>query len=219
MINPNKLPFVYAVLAVVGFGLLAWAASFLFLLPASIRRTASAVRESNRVLYPDQVWFHLLHLGALALPYDVAVTGRVGLVSQLGLTAGVAAAVWDLVMVGRLAASLKREYRDRGWATAGRGFARAVGGAWAVSGLVLVLLGLLAAAAGGRGPANLAALGFVVLGPVFVLAWPVYWRIVVRHGRRLRGEGGRGYRPGGPEEDYDDAPGRPGPGVTTLELG
>jgi hypothetical protein len=219
MIDPKKLAVLYAVLAVIGFCLLAWAASFLFFLPASIRRTAEAVRESNRALNPDQVWLHLLHLGGLAVPYDVAVTGRVGLVSQLGLAAGLAAAAWDLLMVGRLAASLKAEYRDRGWATAGKSFGRAVGRVWAVSGLVLVVLGLLAVGAGGRGPANLAALGFVVIGPVFVLAWPVYWRVVVRYGRRLRGDAERGYRPGSPEDDYDDAPGRPVPGVTTRELG
>lgn len=159
----------------------------------TLQRTQQEVRPRNRLIPPGTVWLHLLHLG--------------GSIPLVGIVIGIAASIWDLVMVIKLAGSLKLEFEDRGWRTDGESFGRTIGVVWVVGQLAALPLGF---AFGFFAPqiqtagARLAILGaLAVFGITMLVCWIVYWVQMASYGRRLREGRGRTRR-GGVEEDYDD---------------
>jgi hypothetical protein len=159
----------------------------------TLQRTMSEVRPRNRTIAPGLVWLHLLHLGS-AIPF-------------VGIVVGIAASVWDLIMVLKIGTSLKQEFEDRGWRTDGEGFGRIIGLIWTVGQLATLPVGLVMNIVGPQfgDPAIAVIVGVVLiaLGLTIFICWIVYWIQMASYGRRLR-EGKRGYRRGGIEEDFDD---------------
>jgi hypothetical protein len=135
----------------------------------------------------------MLHLGAF--------------IPILGYLIGFAASIWDLIMVLKLAGSLKQEFEDRGWRTDGEGFGRIMGLTWVVTQLIMTPIGLAMNFIGpqfGDPVIAMALAGVVlVLWLTGIICWIIYWVQMASYGRRLR-EGRRGYRAGSVEEDYDD---------------
>jgi hypothetical protein len=165
----------------------------LILFCLTLQRTQSAVRPRNRLIAPGLVWLHMLHLGAI--------------IPILGYLIGFAASIWDLIMVLKLAGSLKQEFEDRGWRTDGEGFGRIVGITWVVTQLIMTPIGLAMNFIGpqfGDPVIAMALVGVIlVLWLTGIVCWIIYWVQMAGYGRRLR-EGRRGYRAGSIEEDYDD---------------
>ena len=159
----------------------------------TLQRTMSEVRPRNRTMAPGLVWLHLLHLG--------------GAIPILGIVIGIAASIWDLVMVLKIGSSLKQEFEDRGWRTDGEGFGKIVGLIWCIGQLTTLPLSLVMNIIGPQfgDPAIAVAVGVILiaLGLAIFICWIVYWIQMAGYGRRLR-EGKRGYRRGSIEDDYDD---------------
>lgn len=159
----------------------------------TLQRTMNEVRPRNRGIAPGLVWLHLLHLG--------------GAIPILGIVVGIAASVWDLIMVLKIGTSLKHEYEDRGWRTDGEGFGKIVGLIWTVGQLATLPVGLVMNIMGPQFGDPAIALGIAIvliaLGLTIFICWIVYWIQMASYGRRLR-EGKRGYRRGSIEEDFDD---------------
>jgi hypothetical protein len=161
----------------------------------TLQRTQGAIRPRNRLIPPGLVWLHLMHLA--------------GAIPLIGIVFGIAASVWDLIMVLKLAGSLQNEFEDRGWRTDGEGFGRTVGLVWAIGQLATLPAGLVVNILGPNtlGPNVLMVIAFALLafGLALFVCWIVYWVQMATYGRRLREDsGGYGYRPGSVEEDYDD---------------
>ena len=196
MNNPNAGPALVFALFCMGLFLIVVLAIYIFFC-LTLQRTQSEVHPRNRQIPPGLVWLHMLHLG--------------GAIPLLGIVIGIAASVWDVVMVLKLSASLKAEFEDRGWSTAHEGFGRPVGLIWSVGqlaglpvGLVLNLVGPQQLA-GNRGLLLGIAGVMIAYGLTLLVCWILYWVQMAGYGRRLRERGGGyGYRPGSAEEDYDD---------------
>jgi hypothetical protein len=149
----------------------------LFLL--TLHRTMKAVDERNREFAPGMVWLTLIPL--------------VG-------------SIWVLFMVPKIVNSLRREFEDRGWGTEGEGFGRIPGLIWAWGGLVSIVISVAQNAAQIGGQMELSMLISLVSLPVsltILVCWIIFWVQMAQYGARLR-EGGRGYKPGSLEEDYDE---------------
>lgn len=160
----------------------------------TLMRTQTEVHPRNRLIPPGLVWLHLLHLG--------------GFIPILGYVIGIGASIWDLIMVFKLAGSLKLEFEDRGWGTEGEGLGRPVGLIWTIGQLAIVPLGLVINLLG-RQQLNDPAIAFgfggvlLVLGLTAFVCFIIYWVQMAGYGRRLREDRGV-YARGGVEEDYDD---------------
>jgi hypothetical protein len=160
----------------------------------TLMRTQSEVHPRNRLIPAGLVWLHLLHLG--------------GSIPILGIVVSIGASVWDLIMVIKLAGSLKLEFEDRGWGTEGEGFGRTVGLIWSIGQLAGLPLGLVFNLLGPQQVKD-PAIAFGIVGVVLVFAltllvcWIIYWVQMAGYGRRLREDRGV-YGRGGVEEDYDD---------------
>jgi len=105
--NNNAARAFLVALICVGVFLLGILALYIFFC-LTLQRTMSEVRPRNRTMPAGLVWLHLLHLGG-AIPF-------------LGFVVGIAASVWDLIMVLKIGSSLKQEFEDRGWRTDGGAF-------------------------------------------------------------------------------------------------
>ena len=161
----------------------------------TLQRTMSEVRPRNRTIPAGLVWLHMLHLGG-AIPFA-------------GIVVGIAASVWDLIMVLKIATSLKNEFEDRDWRTDGEGFGRPVGLIWTIIALAATPLGLAMNLLGQQvnNPSVMLPIVIVLLvfGLTSFVCWIIYWVQMAGYGRRLRERGGYGgYRRGSVEEDYDD---------------
>src|SRR5438045_3532909 len=77
----------------------------LFLL--NLHWTLAQVREPNREMSPGMVWLNLIPL------FNI---------------------VWAIIMVSKIANSLRNEFEDRGWSTSNEGFGRTTGMLWAWGG-------------------------------------------------------------------------------------
>src|SRR3954466_1678761 len=86
----------------------------LFLL--TLHRTMKEVHERNREFSPGMVWLTLIPLFGM---------------------------IWVILMVPKIATSLRREYEDRGWRTADENFGRTVGMIWAWGAVVSVALSIM----------------------------------------------------------------------------
>ncbi|MBO0697745.1 MAG: hypothetical protein J2P46_05090 [Zavarzinella sp.] len=182
-----------ALICLLFFGLLVLILYVFFCL--TLQRTQTAVRPRNRLIPPGLVWLHLLHLA--------------GFIPLLGIVFGIAASVWDLIMVLRLAGSLQNEFEYRGWRTSGEGFGRPVGLVWAIGQLATLPLGLVMNVLGPntlpRSAAMVILIAILLFGLLLFVCWIVYWVQMAQYGRRLREDAeGYGYREGSVEEDYDD---------------
>lgn len=159
----------------------------------TLQRTQSEVHPRNRLIPPGTVWLHLVHLA--------------GSIPIIGIVFGLAASVWDLIMVIKLSGSLKLEFEDRGWRTDGEGFGRITGLVWTIGQLAGLPLGFAIGLVGPRvnEPAVMIAVlvALAGLGITLLVCWIVYWVQMAGYGRRLR-EGRRAYRRGSIEDDYDD---------------
>jgi hypothetical protein len=159
----------------------------------TLQRTQTEVHPRNRLIPPGTVWLHLLHLA--------------GAIPLVGIVFGLAASVWDIVMVVKLSGSLKLEFEDRGWRTDGEGFGRVTGLVWSVGQLAGLPLGFAIGFLGPqvKEPAVMIAVlvALAGLGITLLICWIVYWVQMAGYGKRLR-EGHRGYRTGSIEDDYDD---------------
>jgi hypothetical protein len=154
----------------------------LFLL--NLHRTLAEVAERNRELSPGLVWLSLIPL------FNI---------------------VWNIIMVAKIANSLKNEFSDRGWSTQNEGFARTTGMIWAWGGVASVVLSIIqngAQFADARPIAMVLGLLSCPLSLAIFICWIMFW--VQTHGYKVRlREGERGYGSGSPEEDYDDNYRRP----------
>ncbi|HKB01354.1 MAG TPA: hypothetical protein VKD90_04000 [Gemmataceae bacterium] len=147
----------------------------------TLYRTQQQVAERNQVITPGLVWLDMIPL------FNV---------------------FWPLYMVPKLSDSLRNEFRDRGWGTAGENFGRGVGLIYAWAGVINFAIGAVevgVSAAGMNGIAQVLNLTSCPLGLTSLICWIIYWVQMAQYGRRLREDRGRyGYRPGSIEEDYDD---------------
>lgn len=161
----------------------------------TLQRTQKEVRPRNRLIPAGLVWLHLIHLASI-----IPIAGYL-----IDLLVG----VWDLIMVLKIAGSLKREFEDRGWGTGTEGFGRTVGITWAVCLMIEVPVSV---AMNFIGPQMGQPEILLAVGAVFLMIWLtgivlriIYWVQMAGYGRRLRESyGGYGYRRGTVEEDYDD---------------
>jgi hypothetical protein len=162
----------------------------------TLHRTMKEVRPRNRTMPAGLVWLHMVHLG--------------GWIPILGIVIGIAACVWDLIMVLKIASSLKNEFEDREWRADSEGFGRPVGLIWTVIALAVTPLSLGLNLLGQQlnDPSIMLpiALVLIVLGLTSFVCWIIYWVQMASYGRRLRERHGgyRGYERGSVEEDYDD---------------
>lgn len=162
----------------------------------TMQRTMSEVRPRNRTIPAGLVWLHMLHLA--------------GAIPIIGIIFGLAASVWDLIMVLKIGSSLRNEFEDRGWRTDSEGFGRPVGLVWTVIALAATPLGLAMNLLGKQVKDQTVMVTILivigVLGLTSFVCWIIYWVLIASYGRRLREKSGRygGYRRGSVEEDFDD---------------
>jgi hypothetical protein len=149
----------------------------LFLL--NLHWTLAAVKERNRELSPGLVWLMLIPLFHI---------------------------VWAPIMVTKVANSLRNEFDDRGWPLAIEGFARTAGMVWAwgwvLNGFLSVVRNIARAADVRPVSAMFSAVSCPLLIGILVCGI-IFWVQTYQYRNRLQ-YGGRGYRDGSPEEDYDD---------------
>src|SRR5262245_30031578 len=153
------------------------AIQILFLL--NLHWTLAAVKERNRELSPGMVWLSLIPLFGM---------------------------IWVIIMVPKIANSLRREFEDRGWSTANEGFGRTVGMLWAWGGVANLVLSLAQNAAQFGKQQEVAMLLSLLGCPVgiaILVCWIMFWVQTYQYRKRLT-EGGDGYREGSVEDDYDD---------------
>jgi hypothetical protein len=146
----------------------------------NLHRTLAEVDERNREMSPGLVWLMLIPLFST---------------------------FWAPYMVAKIANSLRNEFEDRRWPTEGEGFTRSVGMIFAWGGVVNFGLSIIQNVLQYLDMMSVAmVISFVGLpiGLALFVLWIVYWVQTHQYKVRLR-EGGRGYRPGGVEEDYDDS--------------
>jgi hypothetical protein len=148
----------------------------------TLYRTQKLVAERNRELTPGLVWLDMIPIFN---------------------------AIWGVIMVPKLANSLRNEFQDRGWNTEGESFARTSGMIWAWAGVLNFVIGIVEITA------ELADLPLVSkvlnltglpLGLTILISWIIYWVQMYQYGKRLRE---RGYRRDSIEADYDDQFQRP----------
>lgn len=145
----------------------------------NLHRSLSEVDERDREVSPGSIWLAM-----------IPVVG----------------VVWLALAVGRISDSFRNAFLARGWSVEGEGFARLTGRMLAISSIAFLFLHGIRVAARCAGDRLIATLLSVVGLPLmlFILVcFIVYWVQVHQYKVRLR-EAGRGYRPGGVEEDYDD---------------
>ena len=192
--NPNNAFFAgmaAALICVLLIGVIFLVCWFFFCL--TLQRMQAEVRPGNRLIPPGSVWLHLLHIG--------------GIIPFAGPFFNLCAYVWDLVMVLKLAGSLEREFRRRGWREPSGGYGKPAGLIWGGAGLALTLLNVaflfVSPAMGNQNVVIVLGLVGLAVWLVSLVCWIIYWVQMTGFGRRLR-EGRRAYRIGSIEEDYDD---------------
>lgn len=195
--NPNNAflaGFAAALICLLTIGLV-WVVVLIFFC-LTLQRTQREVRRRNRLIPPGLVWLHLIHLAQI--------------IPIAGFVIDLCTSVWDLIMVLKLAGSLRQEFEDRGWHTDSEGFGKIVGIMWAVCLMVQVPLSVAMNLLGPQ--MGQPAVMYAVLA-VFFMVWLtgivlriIYWVQIAGYGRRLRERYGsyRGYERGSVEEDYDD---------------
>jgi hypothetical protein len=144
----------------------------------TLYRTQQQVAERNREITPGLVWLDMIPIFSV---------------------------FWPLYMVPKLSASLRNEFRDRGWGTAGENFGRGVGLVYAWAGVINLAIGVVevgVSAAGMDAVAQVLNLTSCPLGLTILICWIIYWVQMSQYGKRLRD--GREYAHGSLEEDYDD---------------
>ena len=145
----------------------------------NLHRTLAEVHERNREMQPGLVWLMLIPLFST---------------------------FWAPYMVAKISNSLRKEFEDRGWPIDGEGFGRTVGMLLAWGGVVSFGLSMMQNVlqfANMMEVATIVSLLNLPIGLGLFVCWIIYW--IQTHGYKVRlREGGRGYRPGGVEEDYDD---------------
>ena len=159
----------------------------------SMQRTMSAIRPKNRQIPPGLVWLHMLHLGS-GIPF-------------IGILFGIIASVWDLIMVLKIAESLRREFKTRGWKTRTEAFGKTTGLIWTVGGLILVPVGFVIGLFGDDISDDLMgiiALALVAVGLAMFCCFIIYWVQIHGYGTKLREDGGARRRRTEEEDDYDD---------------
>lgn len=145
----------------------------------NLHRTLEEVAERNRAMSPGLVWLIFIPL------FNI---------------------IWAIIMVSKIAQSLRNEFEDRGWSTHNEGFARMTGMIWAWGAVVNIALSIMQNAAqfANQQPvAMLLGLLGCPLGLTIFVCWIIYWVQTHQYKVRLR-EGHRGYRSGSVEADYDD---------------
>jgi hypothetical protein len=156
---------------------IALAIQILFLL--NLHWTLAAVKERNRELSPGMVWLSLIPLFGM---------------------------IWVIIMVPKIANSLRNEFEDRGWSTANEGFGRTVGMLWAWGGVANMVLSIAQNAAQfGQQQEVAMMLGLLgcPLGLAILVCWIMFWVQTYQYRKRLT-DGPRGYREDSLEDDYDD---------------
>ncbi len=149
----------------------------LFLL--NLHWTLAEVDERNREMSPGLVWLLLVPI------FNI---------------------VWAIILVARVANSLRNEFRDRGWRTRDEGFARTVGMLWAWGGVVNVGLSIVQNVAQFAKMEPIAMVVSLIGCPLAIgifVCWIIFWVQTYQYRKRLT-EGQRGYRDGSIEDDYDD---------------
>jgi cytochrome bd-type quinol oxidase subunit 2 len=149
----------------------------LFLL--TLYRTMKEVRERNREMAPGMVWLTLIPIFAI---------------------------VWVIIMVGKIATSVRNEFEDRGWQIRDESFGRTVGMLWAWGGVVSVGLSVLQNIAQFADLAPVVMILGVLSLPVsmgILVCFIMYWIQMYQYGKQLR-LGRHGYAVGSVEADFDD---------------
>jgi hypothetical protein len=158
----------------------------------SMQRTMNAIKPKNRLFPPGLVWLHLLHLG--------------GIVPILGIVLGIAAAVWDLIMVLKIAGSLHKEFKSRGWRIGNEQFGKSTGLVWTIGSLALTPIGVLLGFLDNfldQDLIGIISLALVALGLAMFVCFIIYWVQIHSLGTKLI-EAGGGRRRTAEEDDYDD---------------
>lgn len=168
----------------------------------SLSRTMAAVRPRNRRMPAGLVWLHLIHL----LGTGTGVIPVVGM--YLSAVIAIGAGVWDIVMVLKIAASVRAEYKAQKLRIGNDNFGKTVGLTWACMVLGLPIVGLLVGIgveAIGVDQDLVAIFGIVVLLAYVVLLvlFIMYWVQIHGYGTRIRESGG-GRRRSAEEDDYED---------------
>jgi hypothetical protein len=147
----------------------------LFLL--TLHRTMKEVRERNREVQPGMVWLTLIPLFGM---------------------------IWIIILVTKIANSLRKEFEDRDWRTDGESFGRTVGLLYAWGGVASVVISIIQNVLQAADMAPVAMIFGLLSLPVslgILVCWIMYWVQISQYGRRLRE---RGHRSGSVEADYDD---------------
>jgi hypothetical protein len=193
-VNQNQggvMAFLAGALICVGIFLLIILGIYIFFC-VSMQRTMSAIKPKNRQFAPGLVWLHMLHLGG-AVPF-------------IGILFSIAAAVWDLFMVLKIAESLRKEYKSRGWRIGKENFGKSTGLVWTIGNLLGLPVGFVIGFLSDTVDQDL--MGIVSLALVAVLlgmfvCFIIYWVQIHGLGTKLR-EAGGGRRRTAEEDDYDD---------------
>lgn len=141
----------------------------------NLHRTLAAVRERNREMSPGMVWLTLIPLFGT---------------------------VWAIIMVPKIANSLRNEFEARGWRTEGEGFARTTGMLWAWGAVASILLSVLQNVLQFADMAPIAMIVSLASLPVslgILVCWIMFWVQTYQYRTRL-GQRARSSI----EEDYDD---------------
>jgi hypothetical protein len=158
----------------------------------SMQRTMSAVRPKNRKIAPGLVWLHMMHLG--------------GAVPIIGILFSVIACVWDLIMVLKIAESLRKEYKSRGWRVGTENFGKTTGLVWTIGGLLGLPVGVVIGFLGDTIDQDLMGiigLALIAVLLVMFICFIIYWVQIHGYGTKLI-EAGGGRRRTAEEEDYDE---------------
>jgi hypothetical protein len=174
----------------------------------SLMRTMNGVSRRNRQIVPGLVWLHMLHLLGTVTSIIPVAGEFISPVFAVGV------GIWDLVMVFKIAGSLRAEYKSRKMRVGKQTFGRSVGVPWAcfIIGLPVVsfIVGLVVEAMGADQDlimifGGVALLALLVQAVLFV----IYWVEIHGYGTKLLEDGGGGRRRTAEEEDYADGWVRP----------
>jgi hypothetical protein len=149
----------------------------------TLNRALKAVAEGNRQITPRAVWLTIV----------------INLIPVMG-------PIWSIYVVRRMAASIRREFEERGWPTTGEGFGRIAGLLWAWGALLYVpinVVQLYLQFSGDMATATMISLVSLPVALGLFACFIVYWVQMYVYGSRLR-EGHRQHASGSVEDDFDD---------------
>ena len=167
----------------------------------SLQRTMAAVAPRNRQMPAGLVWLHLLNV-LYWLTREIPVVGP-----YLGPVIGIFVGGWDVLMVLKIAGSIRGEYKARKLPTKRKDFGRKVGLPWACIWIGIPVVQLLTGTLLEQLGADDDLIGVVGLMLLFLhivqlALFVIYWVQIYGYGTELQ-DGGRKRRTA-EEEDYEE---------------